>query len=216
MSSNYFTNICGGTVNYKTIGHVDFNMKRLDAYKKDVKKHMFPKPITNDIKTGDGLLKEVIKQWKLDMSLTHSIGFLHNQICILYNNIIEQSPINIKYIDRDRPGNYTPDSAKLANIYWDSFGPNLIQGYCPCEPMVRLKQLAEFPIQEFTYGEIILNIDIKLPPKIKPKAQLIGKNLYEQIKNLKTYLLQYEEYYKKILPIIELLTLKIMEKNAKF
>ena len=231
MSNDKYVKICGGTMMYKKNSKVEFNLDRINIFmedegnsinkfKKTLYDFIFQKELKNDINTYDGFIKEIINQWKIDMIFTHSVGFLHNQICKLYNNIIKNSNIEVNYSNDKKPGNYTNDSYKLSNLYWfkndTQIGPGLIQGYCPCEPFVRLKQLIDFPIYDFTDDEFEIDVELYLPNKPANIDMNLSNNLYENIINNVKMLKEWEKYYSDMIEQIEKITFEVMKLNDKY
>jgi len=216
--------ICGGTVMCKTTGHINFNFDRLRIFlsknpkytDKKLIKYIFQKDklkfLTgkHDDNSYASLIKECIFQWRLNLPLIHSMGFLHNQICKLYLHLMDG---RVEYNEEKRPGNYTPESTKLSCATWDTYPENKLQGFCPCEPLVRLKQLADFPIQDFVGGEIMFDNIQTLPkvPQMPVKKFDPSTSLDQRFELIRGHLREWELYYNKMLKIIETLIGNIME-----
>jgi len=224
-----FIKICGGSITYKIGDHVEFafnkvedyekNLKGRDKYEELFKGSVFHKDIEEDINTPSGLVEELVRQWKISMAVIHSGAFLHNQICKLYLKIIDKSGKKINETHELKPSNYTEASARLASITWNTYKVNKLQGPCPCEIDVRLKQLADFPIHEFACGDLLSGLkmrDIPKKPAIKT-AKFQSTQLYGRLKDVRKDLEAQEKYYTSLLPKIEELSEKIMEmiKNKK-
>lgn len=223
------TTICGGSVVHNGKSHTEFNFRKLNFYMKnnpnatdaEILAEIFPKEIEHKIDESPmELIKELLNQWKYKFTIIHSVGFLHAQISSLYNNIIDnQNFIDVTISDTEKPGNYSEHTARLSNTTWKNYQENKIQGFCPCEPMVRLKQLADFPIQQFTDGEIVFDIESMDIPKAPEKDLIDWKDtssILDKLELVKPKLLEYEKYYKKLIPLFETTVKEIMIYNSRF
>lgn len=207
MSKKYIT-IGGGKIKINGHSPVDFNFDRLTLLKKynNVKLNtIFNKPNTEiDVSTVHSLIRTSVIHWKLNMSYVHSAGFLHETICKMYIKIIKNSGLPYNSAEEKKPGNYTGACVELSIMSWDGYDGGEVKGFCPCEPDVRLKQLANFPIEHFNNGNEVLIMDIKIPKKPKIiEVQLDPNNIISNLQKIKPQLYQWEKYYVEMTEVIE-------------
>jgi len=207
MQKKYIT-IGGGK--FKLNGHspVEFNFDRLKLLKKynNVKLNtIFNKPNAEiNIDNVHDLIKTVVIHWKLNMAYVHSAGFLHEVICKKYMDIITKSGLPYNSSDEKKPGNYTGACVELSVMSWDGYSGGKVKGFCPCEPDVRLKQLADFPIEHFNNGNEILITEVEVP--VKPniiEVQIDPNDIISTLQKIKPQLYQWEKYYIEMTNVIE-------------
>jgi hypothetical protein len=128
--------------------------------------------------------------------------------------------------------NYGPNVTKLKNLKWKGYNSDKIKGYCVFEPIVRLKQLIEYPIAKFK--DITFNDNIKfptapfkIPTKLNPSKTTIKKenkssltkktnqtkvyiDFMERLQNTKDKIQSWDSYYLELIICIEKLTKKFL------
>lgn len=209
--------ICGGSFNVNT-RKVKFNIKRVKALgRQKMSDAKLASSIFRESKkyknvsTPADLVKTCIKQWELDANAITEFKCLHEKICKLYLDIIDNSGINIiePAETEPRPGNYTAASTRLSSIKWVGYPGGKVKGFCPFEPVVRLAQLAAFPIDYFRPGGVELSFE-KMPDVKPPNLDSIPKfpsnkvSLSDRILWIEPHLLKWEEYYIKLIDALEL------------
>ncbi len=100
----------------------------------------------------------------------------------------------------DFPHNYTPTMIRLKNQRFDGYDPAVeLKGFCPFEPLVRIEQLLNFPIEQFNDGKWPLNYDIVFienPPSLN--ENLSHTPTIKDILYLEPELKKWEDYYDAI------------------
>lgn len=142
------------------------------------------------------LIKESAKIFKLTDDIKNALQELHESLTEQYLYIIhlynDKFPGNITINTKTKTysSNYTPNLANLKNyIIKDTELSNQlsnIQGYCPYEPIVRLQQLLDFPIENLANkisDNLIRTPEIALK-KIQIPEHLLDKDCIEKIPNL--------------------------------
>lgn len=118
-----------------------------------------------EIKNKKDILQKILKSFKLGITCIQFLGFLHEQIVILWLKIIDEWIKNnpnklekfaFKEEDNTYPPNYTKNMTRLKNIRFTRWNHENISGFCPLEPQIRLEQLLDFPIEIFD-AQIKLN-----------------------------------------------------------
>lgn len=158
-----------------------------------------------DLKTANGmqnqdLVQVLVRKAQISNLGIQLLGDLHDAIARAYLAVIDKwssaHPNEIKESKESRPQNYTPAMTRLKNISWPGYDPPF-GGFCVKEPLVRLLQLATYPIDKF--GGISVSMpDLKIGhrPIHKPGLEE-SKNevdLYQRILALRSAL-EWEERY---------------------
>jgi hypothetical protein len=207
MSQNYIS-IAGGAIKLNGHSPVEFNFDRLKLLKKhnNVKlTTVFNKPNT-DINIGNvqDLINTAIKHWKLDMAYVHCAGYLHECICKKYMEIIKASGKKYNSAKEKKPGNYTGACVELSIMSWDGYDGGEVKGFCPCEPDVRLKQLANFPIEYFNNGRGVMINTVSIPTKPEiDEVKLDSNDIIVSLNVIKPQLYKWEQYYKDMITAME-------------
>jgi hypothetical protein len=192
---------------------------------------------TND----DAFIWCMVRVFNLKHLLTFSIITLHEIIAKYFydstiewtqNNKTEADSMNFEEDKTQYGHNYGPYMTKLKNIKWDGYNSDNIKGFCVFEPIVRFKQLIEYPIHKFK--DVTFNDNISfpsapfaepnLPSKIKStvkkenKPSTIGKanttviykDFMSRLDNCKDKIESWDLYYTELIVSIEKLTKKFV------
>jgi hypothetical protein len=148
------------------------------------------------------------------------------------NNKEESNTMDFEEGKEQFDHNYGPYMTKLKNLKWKGYNSNKIKGFCVFEPIVRFKQLLEYPIHKFK--DITFNDNItfptapfkepKLPASIKTtikkenKPSMTSKadktDVYEEfitrLKKNKSKIQSWDSYYTDLVVSIEKLTKKFL------
>jgi hypothetical protein len=153
-------------------------------------------------------VKYMVKRMKLASILIHLLGYFHEQIAKLYLKTILESNLDFQETSEAKPSNYTPAMIRLSNITWNGYTENNLKGFCPYEPLVRIRQLLDFPIEHFAIIEISDLCDLPSAPQIDD-SETKEKKLYTRLLEIRPVLEAYEKYYIELCEYIELLCQKI-------
>lgn len=152
-------------------------------------------------------IKYMVKKMKLANILIHLLGYFHEQIVKLYMTIIIDSNKPFSEGQESKPSNYTPLMTRLSNIIWNEYPENKLKGFCPYEPLVRIQQLLDFPIEHFGLIEIVDLCDLPKTPFIDDTKS--SQDLYTRILEARGTLEEYELYYIELCKYIEKLSAKL-------
>jgi hypothetical protein len=149
-----------GGMNYTIMDKVSTGIRRLEILAaRDA--------IAYDDMTDKQLVDALSREFNLSGLAIEYLGRLHNEIASLYLHIIDgwlrinaASSIGLIETKESRPPNYTPEMTRLRNISWAGYTP-LFGGFCVREPIVRILQLARYPITKF--AEITIASDLVIP-----------------------------------------------------
>lgn len=177
---------------------------------------------TPDAKVSDAdIVRGIISGSHLDDLCVHVYGRLHDLIAREYIMIIDDwvQKNQLKALEMDfaegsepQPPNYTPAMTRLKNISWRGYKPNF-GGFCVKEPVVRILQLADYPIGVFrdvTIGQEEVKTPTK-PAAPEGKAQIYKtpKDLYTRILELRKKVIEWEDYYTHMCESIEMVCRKL-------
>jgi hypothetical protein len=160
-----------------------------------------------------------------------SLNNLHETLAkFFYDNTKKNSDDSITIVE-GKEGflhNYGPNLTNLKNLSWNDYNTDNIKGFCVYEPIVRIKQLLEYPIDKFI-DLSIRELSMPSPPFEKPNIDKIIKDisntkidsknkiskltnaidntvyntLIARIKDNKTKLISWESYYKDLVNTLE-------------
>ncbi len=131
----------------------------------------------------ENFVKHSVKVFKLEKVIINSLRYLHEAIVLQYLHIarlyIKSYPEKAVHMTKGTYlTNYTSDLIELLSIKFSdkklATGLKKIQGFCPFEPWLRVKQLLDFPIT---------NLVEKLNPTIIPLKIIPTNPKIERIEN---------------------------------
>lgn len=171
------------------------------------------------------LVKNLVQHFELSRVCIHAMARLHELIARHYTTIIDlwvsNNPefvkkINFKESETPRPPNYTPAMTRLKNMTWSKYSAEDIKGFCPYEPIVRLMQLAKYPITKFATISTSNGLpEIPTPPKVPTghvRKNADDKDIYITILELRDTVQEFENFYTKICHIVELVSDRLQKK----
>ena len=210
-------NVCGGSVEFKVGGVTAYGYERLEQWRATIGKKYLNKIFT-DVSL-DALSKEddaelvlrLVKSFGLASTCTYMLGYLHRLVAIEYMKIIDRAvgmhnlPDDFREGDEPKPANYSDAMRRLSNISWRNYNP-VVTGFCPHEPLVRLQQLIDFPIDKFGKLPVVIGFpNVSPPPEMNPMGpnfkKILGggsdgdENLYLRIIVLRPRVEVWEKYY---------------------
>lgn len=183
----------------------------------------------------------MVRVFNLKHLLTFSMITLHEIIAkYFYDSTIEWIQNNKEASDnmdfeegKEQYGhNYGPYMTKLKNIRWKGYNSDNMNGFCVFEPIVRFKQLIEYPIHKFK--DITVNDNITFPTapfkepnlpntinttiKKENKSSMISKanktivysDFIARLKKNKSKIQSWDSYYTDVIISIEKLTKKFL------
>ncbi len=110
------------------------------------------------LQSSDDFINYIVKKFKLDTIVCEALRDLHQSLICQYLSItklyMERFPKKacLSSKPNDYPHNYSPSLVMLKNINFtdQDIAQSLekIQGFCPFEPKVRVRQLLDFPIDK--------------------------------------------------------------------
>lgn len=176
---------------------------------------------------GDLALAELlVKKMGVDQICVHLLGMLHDRIVQLYLGLIDewraknpQLAADMKFVESKeiRPPNYTPAMTRLKNMSWSRFEPKM-GGFCIKEPIIRILQLMDYPIN--TFAKITINTAL-IPIPARPEWKDAGKKsrttqeLYTRILELRPLVQDLERWYLDMCHAVELV-IKKMQTDLTF
>ncbi len=102
------------------------------------------------------LVSSLVHTWRLSASCAQFLGQLHEQIAKFYLRCIddwkEKHPdeaSTINEVDEQHSANYTEAMTRIRNLRFEGWNHENIKGFCLKEPVVRIMQLLDFPIDHF-------------------------------------------------------------------
>lgn len=160
----------------------------------------------------DEFQRQLVKKMQLANIFIHLLGYFHEQIAKLYLKIILESGKDFKESENSKPPNYTPTMTRLSNITWKEYPENKLKGFCPYEPLVRIGQLIDFPIEYFGEIEIADLCDLPEAPEF---ANTTSKDLYTRLLEVRPVMDKWESYYIELCKYIEALCEKLQRINSE-
>jgi hypothetical protein len=171
--------------------------------------------------SDNDIVKILVKKMEISKLCITQLGRLHDKIAQLYLDIIDEWKIKypIKVIEiglkedsEPQPPNYTPAMSRLKNISWTSYKPDF-GGFCHMEPVKRILQLANYPINTFA-NIIVIQSLLDWPKKPIINMKKDEKNVKdlkdtERIISLESSVQSIENWYTSLCHLIEILITKI-------
>lgn len=203
----------GNGTTYVTGNKTDHQIERFKKwYEKDPARAV--DEITGDVdyksfSNQAALLKHVVRAFKLGMTCIQFLGMLHESIANKWISIIdkwvENNPTqarDISFVEThtEQPHNYTPAMIRLKNISFDGWqAADNLKGFCPYEPLVRLEQILNFPIDQFEHITLE-HIDFVGPPDLSSDAIALRTpdDFYAVVLALEPQLKAWETYYDEL------------------
>lgn len=186
----------------------------------------------------------IVKIFNLSYLVMFALSNLHENIAgYFYNktkrwinhNPVEAKKMKFKEGKKTFPSNYGPNMVKLKNLKFADFSSDEMLGFCIYEPVERIKQLLEYPIEKFMKLDIrpisfpvapfqdplkennITELDItktKINNKVSDNTKFIKtktyKDLMDRIKKNKDKIIEWENYYIEFIRSIENLNKKFV------
>lgn len=151
-------------------------------------------PFEGKLLTDPQVVDEFSREMGLSGIAVHVLSGIHDQIAQLYVRIIDEwrrtHPTDAVRIglaeSRDaRPPNYTEAMTRLRNTSWVGYVPDF-GGFCHREPVVRILQLARYPITQFVAVSIDTPV-VPVPPRPAVPPSVAGPVTYERLESLRSH-----------------------------
>jgi len=187
-------------------------------------------------KSDRDFVKNHVEKFGLQSIINDALRRLHESIVSKYVHIIniyaKQYPSGVKKnLDpkADYPLNYSDSLVLLKNFLFKENKLNKkidkIQGFCPYEPIARIQQLLEFPIDDIitklaqkkiempnipSIAHIYSDLKTKSITIVEPKMDIVklirwyAKKIMDRQKTLQKNIIQYEQYYIDISEVLNI------------
>ena len=169
------------------------------------------------IRTRKELLQLLVKNFNLSASCVQFLGFLHETIVQLWLKKIDEwlkkhpGQMEVTEIVESHPANYTEGMSRLKNMRFSGYDHEAIKGFCPFEPLARLDQLLQFPIEKFGDADELVAVEFDDHPDwpIGIVTMRTPSDLEREIVALQYELGRWEQYYDSISRCVTELCTKI-------
>lgn len=200
----------GNNSNSETCNIIKSNITNATNVAPDVMASTYNSPINFPLNfTFRELFRHIINVFAINATCIQFLGYLHEKIAtIALNDINGHKNLTLIKTNDTHPANYTKSMCELKNMRFDGFDHTKLQGFCPCEPIVRINQLLNFPLHIITGNDIKKlspNFDsFPNPPNISDeKVELKSrKDVYNFITSNENALIEWEKYYIELCKII--------------